>query len=203
MLEQDAFADDAEQMKSDMHYIAGAADKMYQLLDELLELSRIGCIVNPPEEFPLAEIVRQALESVAGRLSQQAVRIEVAPDLPIVSGDCARLREVFENLIDNAAKFMGTQPDPCVKIGVREHSDEQALVYIRDNGIGIDPAYHEKVFDLFERLDPKAEGTGVGLATVKRIIEFHHGRIWVESEGIDKGTTVCLTLAVPMSHTTA
>ncbi|MCP4400686.1 MAG: response regulator [bacterium] len=193
MLERDAFAGDTEQMKSDMRYIAGAADKMYQLLEELLELSRIGRIANPPEEFPLAEIVRQALESIAGRLSQQNIRVEIAPDLPLVYGDRTRLREVFENVIDNAAKFTGEQPEPSIEIGVRENEGEHVL-YVKDNGIGIDPAYHEKVFGLFERLNATTDGTGVGLVTVKRIIEFHHGRIWVESEGIGKGTTICFTL---------
>jgi signal transduction histidine kinase len=79
-------------------------------------------------------------------------------------------------------------------VGGREEGAE-ATVYVRDNGLGIDPRYHEKVFGLFERLDPAAsEGTGVGLALVKRIVEIHGGRIWIESEGMGKGSTFCLTL---------
>jgi signal transduction histidine kinase len=100
---------------------------------------------------------------------------------------------VFENLIDNAVKFVAEQPNPRVGIGAREDGDE-TVFYVRDNGIGIDPRYHEKIFDLFDKLDQGTEGTGVGLAIVKRIVEVHGGRIWVESGGTGKGTTFCFTL---------
>ena len=114
-------------------------------------------------------------------------------DLPVVNVDAVRIREVFENLINNAVKFMGTQPDPTVEIGCQHNSKEQVL-YVRDNGVGIDPKYHKKIFGLFDRLDQKVEGTGVGLAIVKRIVEVHDGRIWVGSEGAGKGTTFFITL---------
>ena len=86
-----------------------------------------------------------------------------------------------------------TSPHSRVDIGVR-HDDAERVYYVRDNGLGIDSQYHEKVFGLFEQLDQKAEGTGVGLAIVKRIVEVHGGRIWVESEGDGKGSTFCFTL---------
>ena len=96
--------------------------------------------------------------------------------------------------MDNAAKFMGDQPDPVIEIGQHGEEDGKPVFFIRDNGIGIAPKYHEKIFGLFNKLDPNMEGTGVGLALVKRIVEFHGGRIWVESE-LGKGATFCFTLS--------
>ncbi|MFN2109074.1 MAG: sensor histidine kinase, partial [Anaerolineae bacterium] len=93
----------------------------------------------------------------------------------------------------NACKFMGNQPSPQIEIGAWQDAGEMVF-YVRDNGIGIDPQYHDKVFGLFEKLDPKSEGTGIGLALVKRIVETHGGRIWMESE-VGVGSTFCFTLA--------
>jgi len=99
---------------------------------------------------------------------------------------------VVQNLVDNAVRFMGDQSQPRVEIGARQEQDD-AVFYVRDNGIGIEPQYHDKVFGLFEKLDPASEGTGVGLALVKRIIETHEGKIWVESEGAGRGSTFYFT----------
>jgi len=193
LLEQDAAVGDTERMKADTTHISNAVDKMEQLLDELLELSRIGRLVNPSEKVSFDELVREALDMVAGRLADRDVEIEIAPALPAVYGDRSRLREVITNLMDNAAKFMGDQPNPRIEIGVRSDGEE-TVFYVRDNGIGIEPRYHEKVFDLFDKLEQQTEGTGIGLAIVKRIIEVHGGRIWVESEGAGQGSTFCFTL---------
>jgi signal transduction histidine kinase len=103
--------------------------------------------------------------------------------------------EALQNLIDNAAKFTADQPNPQIHIGEYDLNGEK-IFFVKDNGIGIDPAYHEKVFGLFDKLNPRSEGTGVGLALVKRIIEVHGGRIWVESEGKGQGSTFCFTLPV-------
>ncbi|MFQ5980480.1 MAG: PAS domain S-box protein [Candidatus Heimdallarchaeota archaeon] len=192
-LEQDIIKGDAEQMKDDITRISNATTKMSALLDELLELSRIGRRDNPPKWVSLSEIACEATEMVAGRLKKRDVEVEIALDLPVVYGDQPRLREIYENLLDNAAKFMGNQPDPRVEIGVRRNGGEMIL-YVADNGIGIKPQYQRKVFDLFEKLDLDTMGTGVGLAIVKRIVEIHGGQIWVESEGIGHGTTFCFTI---------
>jgi len=162
-------------------------------LDDLLELSRLGQMVGPPEAVSLTELVQEAVELVSGRISAGGVRLEIATDLPTVPGDRARLLEVFENLLDNAAKFMGGQPEPRIEVGVRQQGGESVL-YVRDNGIGIEPRHQGRVFGLFDKLEKTAEGTGVGLAIVKRLIELHNGRIWIESDGKGGGSAFCFTL---------
>jgi signal transduction histidine kinase len=132
---------------------------------------------------------------VRGSLEAENVQIEIQPDLPVVQGDRARLVEVMQNLIDNACSFMGDRSEPRITIGQRGTDwDGKPIVFVRDNGIGIDPQYHEKVFGLFDKLDPRSPGTGIGLALVKRIVEVHGGRIWVESAGAGCGSTFCFTL---------
>jgi PAS domain S-box-containing protein len=193
LLEKDALASDSAQVHKDIAYIQAAATTMQRLLNELLELSRIGRVVNPLTEVALHDLAQEAVTLVSGQITARGVQVRIAPDLPVVLGDRPRLLEVLQNLLDNAVKFMGAQPQPCIHIGVRREGQE-TVCYVRDNGIGIAPRYHEKVFGLFERLDKSSDGTGVGLALVKRIIEVHGGRIWVESAGQGHGSTFCFTL---------
>ena len=100
---------------------------------------------------------------------------------------------MLQNLLDNAIKFMGEQPNPRVKVGGWQDG-EAPVCFVRDNGMGIDPRYSRKVFELFDQLDQKADGTGIGLALVRRIVEVHGGRIWVESDGVGHGSTFYFTL---------
>jgi len=196
LLEQDAIRGNVECMQTDIAYIHTAAATMQRLLDELLELSRIGRVVHPLTEIPLSALAHEAVTLVAGQIAARGVQVHIAPDLPVVVGDRPRLLEVLQNLVDNAVKFMGTQPTPQIEIGCRPE-EKKTVYYVQDNGVGIDPQYHEKVFGLFERLEPESDGTGIGLALVKRIIEVHGGRIWVESAGQGCGSTFCFTLAQP------
>jgi len=193
LLEKDAARGDRERMTTDMRHIRVATKRMGQLLDELLELSRIGRVINPPEEAPLDELAREAVALVSGRIAERGVEIVIAPEMPAVLGDRPRLLEVLQNLIENAVKFMGSQEDPRVEI-TAELRDGETVCHVRDNGIGIDPKYHEKIFGLFNKLDPQVEGTGIGLALVRRIIEVHDGRIGVESEGQGRGSTFWFTI---------
>jgi signal transduction histidine kinase len=101
--------------------------------------------------------------------------------------------EVIQNLIDNAAKFIGDQPGPLIEIGATTDKEGNPVFYVRDNGIGIAPEHQDRIFGLFNKLDATSEGTGIGLTLVKRIIEIHGGRIWVESE-VGKGATFYFTL---------
>jgi signal transduction histidine kinase len=115
-----------------------------------------------------------------------------------VRGDRRRLVELVQNLLENAAKFMGERSEPAVWVGVRDAGAAlgQVTLYVRDNGIGIDPSNQDRVFELFHRLDPRVEGTGLGLALARRIVETHGGRIWVESAGAGQGSTFCFSLPV-------
>jgi signal transduction histidine kinase len=194
MLDKDIREHKPDRVQADFQRIENATDKMDALLTDLLELSRIGRIVNPPEEIELVRLVYEAAESVDARLRANHVTLTIAPDLPIVMGDKIRLREVFQNLIDNAAKYTGNQHSPMIEIGIRQQGELEAAIFVRDNGLGIDPQYHSRIFNLFEKLNPTIEGTGIGLALVKRIIEIHGGKIWVESEGLGRGSTFCFTV---------
>jgi PAS domain S-box-containing protein len=196
LLEQDVLRGNVECMQTDITYIHTAAATMQRLLDELLELSRIGRVVHPLTEIPLSALAHEAVTLVAGQIAARGVQVHIAPDLPVVVGDRPRLLEVLQNLVDNAVKFMGTQPIPRIEIGCRQE-EKKTVYYVQDNGVGIDPRYHEKVFGLFERLESESDGTGIGLALVKRIIEVHGGCIWVESAGQGCGSTFCFTLAQP------
>ena len=194
LLEKDVAVGNAERVKKDMEQISTAADKMGRLLDDLLELSRIGHLVNPPEAVSLTELACEAVEQVAGGIAECRAEVEIDPEMPVVYGDRVRLLEVLQNLIDNAVKYMGDQPAPHIAISGKEEGQE-VVCSVRDNGIGIDPRYHEKVFGLFERLDNnRTEGTGIGLALAKGIVAVHGGRIWVESDGPGHGSTFCFTL---------
>ena len=189
-LEEDIHSADTERIKSDMDRILGAADKMQNLLDDLLELSRAGRMLNEPEMVSFEAIAQDAVNLVAGNIAAQGVQVEIAAGLPTVCGDRTRLTQVMQNLIDNAVKFMGDQAEPRIEIGQQGMDpDGHPIFFVRDNGIGIDPKHQERVFGLFNKLDPKTKGTGIGLALVKRIIETHGGKIWMESEGTGKGST--------------
>lgn len=184
--------DDAA-VDNDLHYIQNAADKMGDLLDDLLELSRIGRKDDPRGEFHLQAIVRTAIDMVAGKIRERGVRVSVTDAPVVLFGSETRLIELFENLIDNAVKFMGTQPEPLIEIGAKSRENDIVL-FVRDNGSGIDLRHAGKIFGLFEKLDQASEGTGIGLALVRRIVEVYHGAIWFESGGSGKGATFYFTL---------
>ena len=193
-LERDMLEGHSERAKIDMDRITKAAEKMQMLLNDLLELSRVGRLMNTPENIPFEEIVREALENVRGRLEANKVGVEVQHTLPIVYGDRTRLIEVLQNLVDNAAKFTGGREYPVIEIGTLGSDQERAArFFVRDNGIGIPAQFQERIFGLFNKLDQTVEGTGIGLTLVKRIIEVHGGKIWVESE-LGKGATFYFTL---------
>jgi len=194
-LEQDALKGDRERLHGDVQRISEATDKMHRLLNELLELSRIGRIKNESTMIPFEEIAQEAAELVAGSLLEHRIKLEIEPGLPDVYGDRPRLVEVMQNLLDNAAKFMGDQKEPHIEIGRLSEDLEPArsIFFVKDNGMGISPEHHERILGLFNKLDPKSEGTGIGLALVRRILEVHGGKIWVQSE-IGKGTTLLFTL---------
>lgn len=192
-LEENLAEGDLDEVKRQASRVICSSRTMLRMLDELLELSRIGRTTHPAEYVPLQELVAGALELLSNRIAEKAVHVEVAPELPVLRGDRQGLGNVVQNLVENAVKYLGEGPDRRVEIGSR-HDGDQTVCFVRDNGIGIAPRHQERIFGLFNQLDARAEGTGVGLALARRIIEVHGGRLWCESEGEGRGSTFCFTV---------
>lgn len=194
-LEADVAANDMQRFRHDSQRIRDAVARMQILLGELLELSRIGRIANPSQLIPFEILARDAVDILHGQLSIHRIAVRIQPNLPAVFGDRQRLTEILQNLLDNAVKFMGSQPNPLIEIGCNGEEDGFPIFFVRDNGMGIPQELQGRIFGLFDKLDPSSEGSGVGLAIVKRIIEVHRGRLWVQSEA-EKGSTFFFTLPV-------
>ncbi|MCQ3937323.1 MAG: hypothetical protein DPW18_09780 [Chloroflexi bacterium] len=195
-LERDARSGNFDKFNNDLMRIRQAADKMQLLLKDLLELSRIGRIINEPEEMDFGDVVREALALTEGQINARGIRLEFMDEGRKIFGDRIRLVEVLQNLIDNAAKFMGSQPNPHIRIGTTTTAAGEPAYFVQDNGIGIAPQYCERIFGLFNKLDSNTQGSGVGLTLVKRIVEIHGGRVWVESQP-GKGSTFYFTVPRP------
>ncbi|MBP8164713.1 MAG: PAS domain-containing protein [Anaerolineales bacterium] len=195
-LREDARKGDMERFDSDLARVVNATDKMQNLLGDLLQLSRIGRVINPMEDVDFDTIVTETLHLALNPLMMEEIKVEVQEDLPKIRCDRVRVVEVLQNLVTNAVKFMGEQREPVIQIGSYGLDEKTGfpILFVKDNGMGIDPQYHERVFGLFNRLSPEGEGTGIGLAIVKRIVEVHGGRIWLSSEGNNKGSTFFFTL---------
>jgi len=174
--------------------IQANVEKMEDLIQDLLELSRIGRIVHDYESVDITEIVKEAIETLQIQLSKKRTELVIQDNLPKITCDRVRIKQVFENLISNANKFMGKENDkPVIEIGFYDKGDFFEF-FVKDNGVGIQKKYHEKIFEIFARLgDVEVEGTGLGLAIVKKIVETYNGKIWIDSK-VGKGTTVYFTL---------
>ncbi|MBW1939124.1 MAG: GHKL domain-containing protein [Deltaproteobacteria bacterium] len=179
-----------------LNYIGDATKKMGLLIDDLLELSRIGRLTVKKAEFPLTDLIEKVIAGLQPQIEARGIQVTVMQDLPLVYGEKKRLIQVIENLLSNAIKYIGKEnPSPRIEVGAQEQ-DDQKVIFVRDNGIGVDKIYFEKIFQVFQRLPSAkkiAKGTGVGLAIVERIIQYHGGRVWLESEP-GKGTTFFFTL---------
>jgi PAS domain S-box-containing protein len=193
LLKDDLKSGDPGEVQRDIARIDESAEKLELLISTLLSLSRSGRVVDIPVRIPFSDLAREAAGLLEATIRERKVALVIPDHLPELFGDRERLLQVIINLIDNAVKFMGSQEEPRIEIGVREDAGT-TIFFVRDNGIGIKKENLQKVFGLFERFNPDVPGTGIGLATVKRIIEAHGGKIWVESEGEGKGTTVSFTL---------
>jgi signal transduction histidine kinase len=159
----------------------GNAERQAMLLEDLLTLSRIGEKVSPPREIELTLLVREVVAEVLTLLESGPVKVTVPDSLGVVVARVDDLRAIFEHLVSNAVTFMEHQPAPEIEIGAENRGDQVEL-FVRDNGPGIDFDDHDRIFQLFERLDvTQGHGTGVGLAIVKRIVESVGGHVWVES----------------------
>jgi signal transduction histidine kinase len=186
---KDGDADGAEDLLETLERTTGT---MHSTIDDLLELARSGSVSGKPEPVDLAEFVRDALARLDPVFRAKGFEVEVAGDLPRVSVDRDGFARVLDNILLNAIKYAADVPAPRIEIGARTSVEEHRL-YIADNGPGIEPQHHERIFKPFQRLDSSREGTGIGLAIVRRIMAAHGGRAWVESE-TGSGTTFWLAL---------
>ena len=161
-------------------HVREEAGRMKTMIDDLLDYSRVETRAEEPVRVELAEPLGTALRTLAPLIEESGARIDVQGPLPVVEGSPAQFERLFRNLIGNAIKFRGDAP-PTVTIAVEEAGDD-CVVSVADNGIGIDPAKTQRIFDVFQRLHSQDQyaGTGMGLAICKRIVERHGGRIWVE-----------------------
>lgn len=194
LLPKKAAQGDVAGLEADVERIQRATRRMNLLLEDLLALSRIGHIIDASGVVDLGDVAEEALALCSGVIEARGVEVTIAQGLPAVVADRTRMIEVFQNLIENAVRFMGDQPAPRIEIGT-EVRDGETVCFVRDNGVGIDPENLARVFGMFERLEERGEGTGIGLALVERIIEVHGGRIWAESEGKGTGTTFLFTVS--------
>lgn len=183
--------------KQNFDLLRGRIQRMESLINGILEYSRAGRLKSSPIQFKVVPAV-QEIVSVLGAPSH--FKVEIQPDMPEIVADKLKLEQVFSNFISNAIKY-NSNPEPFIKIGYSENGNHHHF-YVEDNGPGIDPEYHEKVFVIFQTLQArdKVESTGVGLAIVKKIIEEAGGRVWVESE-LGKGSKFCFS--VPKQPTMA
>lgn len=186
-LEEEAVRGDLIQLHQDIVRIVSATETMQRQLNNLIEINRIGRNRSKSEHIDASELVFFILDSLKPVLDSRNIRVEVQK-LPSIIGFRSEIQELFQNIIENAIRFTTNQKDPFIQIGAIEFDKEQ-LFFIKDNGIGIPSQYKNRIFGLFNKLDPHSEGTGAGLAIAKRVAEHHGGWIKVESEGPGKGST--------------
>lgn len=195
-LENDMVTSNQERVSQDLQFIHNAADKMKLLLDELLEMSRIDRVETQPVNVSFMEVVKESLDALAGVITERKVDIHLSATDLMLFGDRQRLCQIWQNLIENAIKYSHDSLIPRIELGVQQICEE-TVFFIKDNGIGINPQYHSKIFGIFEKLDPKSPGAGMGLSMIKRIVEKGGGRVWVKSEGVGKGS--CFFFTMPLA----
>ena len=176
----DQLDDDGRQF---LEFARDGAKRMDRMVLDLLEFSRVGRIRDPLGQIALAEVVAEAMEDLTIPLAESGAALSIPDDLPMVSGSKGELVRLFQNLIGNSIKYRHPERPLNVAIWV-ERNESGWTCTLADNGIGIAPEYFERIFDIFQRLHTRNEyeGTGIGLALCRKIVEHHGGRIWVESE---------------------
>jgi len=175
-------------------YAVEGADRMQRLVNDLLGYSRVGRHGTNFELLPAAKIVETALKNLQTAIADSGAQVALG-ELPVIAGDPTQLVQLFQNLIGNAVKFRGDRA-PAIRIDAVPADGNWVEVTVADNGIGIEPEFVERVFLIFQRLHPREayEGTGIGLAIVKKVVENHGGRVWIESK---PGQGTCFHFTLP------
>ena len=183
-----------EKSRHHIDMILDAANRMGGLVDDLLAFSRIGRSETQKTTVKLEQLVKEIVSEMAPDTKDRKIAWRIG-ELPICYGDPAMLRLAFSNLVSNALKFTQTREQAEIEIGSLNHTPDEVVVFVKDNGVGFDMKYKDKLFGVFQRLHSQEafEGTGIGLATVQRIIHQHGGKVWPESS-IDRGATFYVSL---------
>jgi PAS domain S-box-containing protein len=192
-LEKDIAEGKQVDLAKDIEFIQAAADKMKLLLDELVDLSRADQLGTPAIMVSLREVLADTLLVLGAGIRERQVDIRLPVTDLVLFGDLQHLSQIWQNLIENAIKYSRDGSIPVIEPGIQQGSGE-TIFFVKDNGIGIEPQYLSKIFGLFEKLDPKSPGAGLGLSLVQRIVEKSGGRVWAESEGNGKGSCFYFTL---------
>lgn len=180
-LKEDIAAGKYNEVGDSLERLDKAHKRMQELISDLLQLSRAGRMELELSSIPLREIMNIIIEEYSDKIEQKKIDVRIPEDLPVITGDRKRVHQIFENLINNAIKYSSDVPSPQIQVLWRDEPAE-FQIGIKDNGPGIEPKYHQKIFGLFQRLDTDKEGTGVGLTIVSRVIKLHGGRVWVVSD---------------------
>jgi light-regulated signal transduction histidine kinase (bacteriophytochrome) len=173
--------------------IRRGSENMSRLVNDLLNLAHVGRQEMKKEPTSLNLLIEEVVAEMKGETAERHVEWQVA-DLPLIQGDPGLLKQVFANLLSNSVKYTRPREKAVIEIGLRVMNDEP-VIYVRDNGVGFNMKYANKLFGVFQRLHraEEFEGTGVGLAIVERVVKRHGGHVWAESE-LDKGATFYFTL---------
>ncbi len=173
-------------------------DTMSQRIDEIMEVMKVGRVTYEFENNDSGAIVKDIVETLENRIKDNKINIIIQDNLPVILCDEERMKDVLSNLLANAIKFMGNNNQGQIRIGCDTNGDYYNF-YVEDTGIGIQEEYQKQIFKIFKRLgEVEVEGSGVGLAMVKKIVELHKGKIWVESPVKDgRGSRFCF--AIPIS----
>lgn len=177
--------------------ILASSARLHMLVNDLLDLARVGSVDVVLEETDIGELLDRVLKELSLRLTERGIRVQLKGDFPKVYVVARYIERVLTNLLDNAIKYMGSQPAPEIVIGAQDRG-EHILFTVGDNGMGIAPEFQERIFAIFQRVKStdteKVEGSGLGLAFVKKIVELGGGTVWVESPGKGKGSTFYFTI---------
>jgi PAS domain S-box-containing protein len=193
-LQKDIKNNEAEKIARDIDVISDSVTKVHSLLDDMLNYSKISYKESMECDVQIPDVIDMVNRLIRGEYCDQSEKIMLHADLPVVRADKSALIEVYLNIITNAIKYQSPDRDLLLEIGSSNEDKENHILFVKDNGIGMDPAYTEKIFKMFQRLNADSLGNGIGLSIAQSIITKHGGKMWAESEGLDKGSTFFISL---------
>jgi light-regulated signal transduction histidine kinase (bacteriophytochrome) len=185
-----------ESARENLTVVMQSAEQMRRLIDDLLSLSRIARTENGHSDISMLDEVREVESEMAYVIKEKGIVLKIADDLPVIHSGPVRVKQILRNLISNAVKY-DESAKPVIEVGWQQDNAASHTFFVRDNGKGIDARFHDRIFGIFQRLDPRleTEGTGIGLTICKKAVESLDGRIWVESEP-GEGSTFYFSLPI-------